>query len=155
MRLLIRLLLSIVFILNTAMSCDEDYADTVKVNLIGVEAHNVNNEGQNPVISDMPIKKEAYVIGVRQLTDSEVVHVYDLVEPIVSETISCNIDIDKEHPAGTDITNFFVRSYYKGDGLTYSYVLRKEIPAGKYSFKLVVATASKVFETETTPIDVY
>ena len=34
-------------------------------------------------------------------------------------------------------------------------VLRKEIPAGKYSFKLVVATASKVFETETTPIDVY
>ncbi|MBK5719632.1 DUF5034 domain-containing protein [Dysgonomonas sp. Marseille-P4677] len=155
MRLIISLLLSVILILNTAMKCDEDYSDPINVNLIGLEIYNVNNEGQYPIISDEPIKKEAYMIGVKQLTDGDEPRYYQLVEQIETKTISCDIDIDHEHPAGSDITDFFIRTSYKPHDLTYSYVLRKEIPAGTYSFKVIVTTANQVFESQTTPIDLY
>ncbi len=75
MKLKLYLLISIVFILNIAMKCDEkDAEETIPPKLIGIEIYNVNNEGKNPIVSDEPIKKEAYIIAISYLEEDEYTH---------------------------------------------------------------------------------
>lgn len=158
MKFIISLLISIVFILNTGMSCDDDYAEPVKVELTSVEIYNINNEGQYPIISDEPVKKEAYMIGVKYVTEveGEAGTGYRFQPQIKSEQIFTNVDIDTEYPAGSDVSSLFVRTIYMPKGLDHAFVMKKVIPAGTYSFKLIVTTNDdKIFEVSSNPIKLY
>ncbi|SBV97832.1 DUF5034 domain-containing protein [uncultured Dysgonomonas sp.] len=154
------LLISFLFLLNTAMSCDEKEGGEPKaVTIKAIELYNINNEGQGPVISDEPIKKEAYMIGIRYLIEEneETTGLYYRVsDNIKSEQIVSNVDIGEEYPAGSDISGLFTKTSYTSILLDNAFVLKKSIPAGTYSFKVILTTKEdKVMEASTNLIELY
>lgn len=160
MKLKLYLLISIVFILNIAMKCDEkDAEETIPPKLIGIEIYNVNNEGKNPIVSDEPIKKEAYIIAISYLEEDEYTHAdyyYNITGSIKSERIYCNVDIGTEYPAGSEISKLFSKIIFGPKPYSHAFVLRKSIPVDTYIFKVVVTdNEDKVFEASTNPIELY
>ncbi|WP_419033022.1 hypothetical protein [Dysgonomonas gadei] len=156
------LLISLVFLLNTAMSCDEkEGGEPIVITITGIELYNINNEGQGPVISDEPIKKEAYLIGIRYVyvieeNEETIEYYYRIGGDIKSEQIVSNVDIGEEYPAGSDISGLFTKTPFAPQPLDYAFVLRKSIPAGTYSFKVILTTnEDKVIEVSTNPIELY
>lgn len=157
MKIKLLLFLSCVFVLNVAMRCDDDYdEDRERMNILRIEAFNLNNEGQDPVLSDDPIKKEAYVIGIERITDAQKEEYYYIPNDTVeSEKIYTLNNLNAQYPAGSDVTSLFVKMPY-GSWSKYMYALRKEIEPGVHSFKIVLScTNGNVFETSTTPINLY
>jgi hypothetical protein len=42
----------------------------IPVSLVGIEAVNIDNSGEFPIVSSSPIKKEAYMVGIKWITDN-------------------------------------------------------------------------------------
>lgn len=151
-------ILSAIFILNVAMKCEGwDDIEPPTVDISRVDIANVDNAGEKPFISSEPIKKEAYMLGVKYIgdTDDEVSY-YAFKENVRSEKIFCNTDFDAEHPAGSDVTRFFKKTSYTPQGLDYAFLLRKVPQAGTYSFKIVSQISEcKIFEASTEPVELY
>jgi hypothetical protein len=151
--------LSIIFILNTATSCEDTY-ETIDIEVKEIKLYNINNEGARPLISDEPIKKEAYMIGISYIGEKEEEtsngYRYVIKEDFKSQIISCDKDINTQYPAGSDISKLFTKTNYKVFETNYSFVLREAIQAGVYTFKVVITTADdKVIEASTNPIELY
>ncbi len=161
LKLILMLSLSVIFILNTAMSCEEDYdLEDAFFNITSIEAYNINNEGEYPFISDEPIRKEAYVIGIKRFDDikhdSDTQYNYILEKPIVSEKIICLTDLSDKYTAGSDVTGIFIKSGSRSDKTDYIYVLREKINPGTHSFKIVaILTDDSILEAITSPVELY
>lgn len=156
MKIKIVLLIVTIFLINVATTCEKE-EDPVYVNLVGINVSNVNNEGKYPTISDERVKKEAYMIGVKYVTDAKnPKYNYAIKDSIESIKILSNSNIDTEHPAGSDLTNYFIKTTYAPDGINYSLLLKKSISPGVYSFRIILScTNGKTFDESTNSIELY
>ncbi len=157
MKFKIVLLLFIIAIINTATTCDDniDISDPILVNLTGIEASNVNNEGVSPFPSDKPIKKEAYMLSLKYLTDEADNTYYNSLKDTIKSIKIFNLIKNGEHVINNDITDYFIKTTYCLKGDTWGFVLRKPMEPGEYNFKIMLTTNSKVFEASANPIELY
>ncbi|GHT77444.1 hypothetical protein AGMMS50262_18460 [Bacteroidia bacterium] len=94
----------------------------IPVSLKGIEAINIDNSGEKPVVSNLPIKKEAYMVGIKWITDNVPIDEDDkfITDPIqkgeqryssvtdnYQKAIKCNTPFNSEIPAGKYISKFF------------------------------------------------
>lgn len=156
--------LILLFPLLTTVSCMEEQPQAL---LVGMDVCNLDNADVNMTISDRPIKKEAYVIGVKyrlKVEGSEELQYFDpnLVDaPIIANVkdnplIYCNNDFNEEYPAGSDITKFFTFGSRDDMGLNLILVLKKAPAVGSHSFKIrFLCTDNTVVEQNTSPVNLY
>lgn len=169
MKRLFYFLLTVIFFLCTAMSCEEEYI--TPMSLVDIELVNIDNSGENMVESDEAIRKEAYVIGLRYLvsdnfkySDGEphFIHNAGLDENIYIDNINsnpkiyCLSDFDSEHLAGSDITEFFTFYTNNDSNQNMLLILRKAPHAGSHSFKVEFeCTNDTIVSKNTTPVILY
>lgn len=128
------------FLLFSAMSCDEDdYIPTsTQIDLTGLELSSLNNSGKDPVeITDGRCPKEAYMLRIVPIFDKDDEHYdsYELNTPVTAIRIFTLTDFDADHPAGSDVFTLFRTIYWAVDlslPLTGFYSL--------YGYRLVLMT---------------
>lgn len=128
------------FLLFSAMSCDEDdYIPTsTQIDLTGLELSSLNNSGKDPVeITDGRCPKEAYMLRIVPIFDKDDEHYdsYELNTPVTAIRIYTLTDFDADHPAGSDVFTLFRTIYWAVDlslPLTGFYSL--------YGYRLVLMT---------------
>ena len=125
--------------------------DVIPVYLAGIESVNVNNEGQYPFITVDPIKKEAYMIGIRWITDhSDPGGNQSITGPVevgkyptkniadnYTRRIYCNTVFNSRNPEGANVSQYFKEVPYLPAGIDEGYVLLVTPDAGDHSFKMV------------------
>lgn len=146
MKLKAYLLLSVAFLLCTATSCPQDY----DVYILDMEVSNFDNSGADMFVSEEPINKNAYVIGINYLVgfskDDERPHrlsedFYDeetIKNPLQSIKILCNTNFNDEYPAGSEITNSFRIVENKKLGQDILLILQAHPATGNHSFKVIL-----------------
>ena len=138
--------------------------------LAGIETVNVNNAGQHPFTTTEPIKKEAYMIGVRWITDnSDPDGDQAITGPIkinnqhyknmadnFTKRIYCNTVFNSRNPEGANVSQYFKAITYLPAGIDEGFVLLVAPDPGEHSFK-VVYTNNKGdrFEYDTELIKLY
>ena len=104
---LTQLLLSLLFLVVTAMTCDEqDWAEPIDVpcTLKEVELYHWDNAGEKPKEAvDNKVLKEAYMMEIRLLTDAGDV----LSDGIKKIQIFTETAFNEEFPAGAEVTSCF------------------------------------------------
>jgi hypothetical protein len=184
MKKYIYLTAAILFMLCAAMKCDEEYFPSLE--MTGIEAVNINNEKAEPVATDEPVKKEAFALQVMYMTTDflhyagqeggrgnpvpahtdTIIRNYtntkDFIHKVVDYSIVCNVDFDETHPAGSDVSDYFVPYPDKEKGDSYSstlrtiFVLRKVLAPGIYTFTVrVLLDNGDEFEAASNPIELY
>ena len=130
-----------------------DYWDdpVIPVYLAGIESVNVNNAGQYPFTTIDPIKKEAYMIGVRWVTDNSApdgnqsitgpvevskIH-YENIADQYTKRIYCNTVFNSRNPAGANVSQYFKEVTYLPAGIDEGFVLLVAPDTGDHSFKVV------------------
>lgn len=132
--------------------------------LTEIEVVNLNNEMDEPFVSDDSIKKEAYAFQVFFIGQfSGMVDPYkscaieNFTRNTVNYTITTNTDFDDSHTIGDDVTDYF--SLYNkeaGNGHTCTiFVLRKAPNPGVYSFRITASLDTRTFVVSTTPVVLY
>ncbi len=124
-------LLSVLVALLTSCYKDHDpwFDPVTPVDLIGIQAVNVDNSGEFPiVISDSSVKKEAYMIGVKWQTaqtpnDDDDIFITDPIQKgeqmysslgsYYSKAIKCNTAFNSTIPAGKYVSKFFKEMDFK------------------------------------------
>ena len=123
----------------------------IPVYLAGIESINVNNAGQYPFITSDPIKKEAYMIGVRWITDhsdpdgNQVItgpvaigsYNYHHIADNYARQIYCNTVFNSRNPAGANVSQYFKKVTYLPANIDEGFVLLVAPDAGDHSFKVV------------------
>ena len=108
------------------LGCSKDESDrwndpVIPVSLVGIEAMNIDNSGELPVVSISPIKKEAYMVGIKWITDNipseddkfitgpikKGEHLYSDLSNKYSKAIKCNTQFNANIPAGKYVSKFF------------------------------------------------
>ena len=135
---------------------DGDWRDmddpVIPVYLAGIESVNVNNADRHPFITTEPIKKEAYMIGVRWVTDNSDPdgdqsitgpveagkHRYQNIADGYTRRIYCNTVFNSRNPAGANVSQYFKEIKYLPMGINEGYVLLVAPDAGEHSFKVVL-----------------
>ncbi|NDW17480.1 DUF5034 domain-containing protein [Dysgonomonas sp. 216] len=166
--LYIYLFLSFIFFLSSSTTC-EYFDDNPSLLLIGVELVNINNEGKEMLISDDPIKKEAYVIGIKYIASEAVdkdsignsfyvkhSNFIYFANAYPEPRIYCNNDFDEDYPAGSDISHLFWFSTKDILNQNLLLILKKAPQKGIHSFKVVFdCHNNKVIENNTAEIELY
>jgi len=132
---------------------DSPYADDplIPVYLAGIESVNINNAGRHPFITTDPIKKEAYMIGIRWVTDnSDPYGDQEITGPIeagkncyqniadgYTRRIYCNTVFNSRNPEGANVSQYFKKVPYLPTGIDEGYVLLFSPDPGNHSFKVV------------------
>ncbi|GHV58903.1 hypothetical protein FACS1894182_12160 [Bacteroidia bacterium] len=133
---------------------DNDWTGPViPVSLKGIEAINIDNSGEKPVVSNLPVKKEAYMVGIKWITDNVPVDEEDkfITGPIergnqryssvadnYSKAIKCNTPFNSDIPAGKYVSKFFKeinRNYLPVD-VDEGFVLLVAPDPGEHSFRV-------------------
>jgi len=122
----------------------------IPVYLAGIESVNVDNAGQYPFITADPIKKEAYMIGIRWITDDSnpngdqsitgPVEVgesrYRNIADQYTKRIYCNTVFNSRNPAGANVSQYFKEVIYLPAGINEGFVLLVVPDPGEHSFKV-------------------
>jgi hypothetical protein len=132
----------------------EDWGDPViPVSLVDIEVVNIDNSGELPVISASPIKKEAYMVGIKWITDydlsddddkfiTDVIQkgeqTYSSLSRNYSKAIKCNTPFNANIPAGKYVSKFFkeINSNYLPTGIDEGFVLLVAPDPGEHSFRV-------------------
>ena len=162
-----------VFLLYVAgcKDADPDYWDdpVIPVYLAGIESVNINNAGKHPFTTTEPVRKEAYMIGVRWVTDnSDPDGNQSITGPIVAgsynyrniadsytKRIYCNTVFNSRNPAGANVSQYFKGITYLPAGIDEGFVLLVAPDPGDHSFKVVFTKGNERFEYDTKPINLY
>ena len=166
----------VVFVVAIA-GCSKDerdpwHEDVIPVSMVGIEAVNVDNSGELPEISNLPIKKEAYMVGVKWITDHTVsvndIFITDVIKegaPSYStlgskykKAIKCITPFSASIPAGTYVSKFFKeldRKYLPGE-VDEGFVLLVAPEPGTYSFRVEYHEGNVLkFFHDTQPVNFY
>ncbi|MDR1156615.1 MAG: DUF5034 domain-containing protein [Bacteroidales bacterium] len=123
----------------------------IPVYLSGIESVNINNAGQYPFTTTEPIKKEAYMIGIRWVTDNSdpdgdqsitgPVNTgesrYQNIADNYTKRIYCNTVFNSRNPAGANVSQYFKEVNYLPAGINEGFVLLVAPDAGEHSFRVV------------------
>jgi hypothetical protein len=173
-----RLFLFIVFII-TILGCSKmekssSWNDPViPVSLVGIETVNIDNSGELPLISDFPVKKEAYMVGIKWITEHtpsedddkfitgpiwEGEHLYRNLSNKYSKAIKCLTQFNATIPAGKYISKFFkeIDRNYLPEDIDEGYVLLVVPDTGMHSFRVEYYERDSLkFFHDTPPIRFY
>jgi hypothetical protein len=113
-------------------------------NVTRIEAVHVDNAGELPVISDGPIKKEAYMLGIKWETsnvsgdDNMFITGLAVDESDYKKNITCLTPFNATIPAGTDISELFKEAdtRYLPEGVDEGFVLLATPNAGEHVFRV-------------------
>ena len=170
---------SFVFLLCTAMRCEENRID-VETELKEVKLFHVNNTGKQPILAgDEPVKKEAYMLCIQLLCEEtnllEKYPHYYLGTPITQLDIYTVENFNEEYPAGSNISVSFknypltlrdnvvhiterggvIKDIGSSIGNIYK-ALMTIPPAGTYQFRVALTLANdEIIERITEPIELY
>jgi len=141
--------------------------------LVGIETSNIDNAGELPKISNSPIKKEAYMIGIKWITEHTPSPEYDrfITGPIYegeqlyselgnrySKAIKCNTQFNANIAAGEYISKFFkeIDKKYLPDDIDEGFVLLVAPDTGTHSFRVEYYEGYEMkFFHDTQPIKFY
>ena len=173
-----KLFLFIVFII-TVLGCKKDAMSdswndpVIPVSLVGIETINIDNSGELPKTSNFPIKKEAYMLGIKWITEHtpseeddkfitgpipEGKHLYSELSNKYSKAIKCNTQFNATIPAGKYISKFFkeIDRRYLPEDIDEGYVLLVVPDTGVHSFRVEYYEGNTlVFFHDTSPIKFY
>lgn len=138
-----------------AVGCSKEYPNwddpVIPVYLAGIESVNINNAGRYPFTTTEPVKKEAYMIGVRWVTDNSNPdgdqsitgpieagkHLYQNIADGYTRRIYCNTVFNSRNPAGANVSQYFKEVPYLPAGIDEGYALLVAPDPGDHSFKVV------------------
>jgi len=113
--------------------------------IMNIEAVNIDNSGEFPIVSVMPIKKEAYMLGVIWTIENKFItgsiqkdEQYGFLGDRYLKAIKCNTQFSADIPVGRYISNFFKeidRNYLPSD-IDEGFVLLVAPDAGEHSFRI-------------------
>ena len=143
----------------------------IPVRLAGIESVNVNNEGRYPLATTEPVKKEAYMIGIRWITDNSDpdgdqsitgpveagANRYQNIADNYTKRIYCNTVFNNRNPAGANVSQYFKAVTYLPAGVNEGFVLLVAPDPGDHSFKVVYTDNStgESYEYDTELIKLY
>lgn len=119
----------------------------IPVTLTGIEAMHVDNAGEFPVVSGDPIKKEAYMLGVKWKT-SQIPGEDDkfVTDPVkggggtadYSKAIICLTPFNVDIPAGTYVSSFFKEAdgHFLPEEVDEGFVLLVTPDPGQHAFRV-------------------
>ena len=125
----------------------------IPVSLKNIETVNIDNSGEFPVVSASPIKKEAYMVGIRWITDNTPTEddnifitgpikrgeqLYSSLGSKYQKAIKCNTQFNADIPADSYVSKFFKeidRNYLPSD-IDEGFVLLVAPDAGEHSFRV-------------------
>jgi len=145
----------------------------IPVGMIDIEAINIDNSGEFPVVSNSPIKKEAYMVGIKWITDNaptesdskfitgpiqKGTNLYSALGNKYSKAIKSNDRFNASVPEGKYISKFFKeidRKYLPAD-INEGFVLLVAPDLGEHSFTVEYYEGSVLkFSYSTIPINFY
>lgn len=151
---------------------DPWYDEVIPVSMVGIEAVNIDNSGEFPEIEYFSVKKEAYMVGVKWITDHTVSENDMFITDVIKEgapsynslsdkykkAIKCNTPFSASIPAGSYVSKFFKeidRKYLPAD-VDEGFVLLVAPEPGEYSFRVEYYEGSVLkFFHDTQPINFY
>jgi len=144
---------------------------TIPVYLAGIESVNINNEGEYPFTTVNPVKKEAYMIGIRWITDNsnpdgtQVItgpieagpYRYTNITDRYTKRIYCNTVFNSRNPAGANVSQYFKKVTYLPKSVNEGFVLLVAPDPGYHSFKVVYTNMDndESYEYDTPLIKLY
>jgi hypothetical protein len=173
--LVMKNLIRVILLAAVAAGCSvNDGLDepVIPVSLKGIEAVNIDNSGAFPVISNSPVKKEAYMVGIKWITDNTPTdgdkfitgsiqqgeHIYGSVADNYLKAIKCNDQFNSNIPAGKYVSAFFKeidRKYLPAD-INEGFVLLVAPDPGEHSFRVEYYIGDDLqFFYDTQPINFY
>jgi hypothetical protein len=172
MKSLIKLILLVAIITGCSINDGLD-EPVIPVSLKGIEAVNIDNSGEFPAVSNSPVKKEAYMVGIKWITDNtpsdeddkfitgpsqEGQQRYGSVADNYLKAIKCNDQFNSNIPAGKYISKFFKdidRKFLPAD-INEGFVLLVAPDAGEHSFRVEYYIGEELkFFYDTQPINFY
>lgn len=151
-------LLLLTAIIMVIFACSKDDMENwggpvIPVSLKAIEGVNIDNSGKLPVLSDTEVKKEAYMLGVKWITENIPSDVHDkfITDPIrkgertygsltggYSKAIKCNTRFNSDIPAGKYVSKFFkeIDRNYLPTGIDEGFVLLVAPDPGLHSFRI-------------------
>jgi len=154
---------------NTRDSWDDS---VIPVSLVGIEAVNIDNSGEFPFVSASPIRKEAFMIGIKWITDHVITdddkfitgpiqrgeQTYESLADKYSKAVKANTPFNSSIPAGTYVSRFFKeinRNYLPAD-IDEGFVLLVAPDPGEHSFRVEYWQGNTlVFYYDTQPINFF
>jgi hypothetical protein len=142
----------------------------IPVRLTGIEPVNVDNAGRYPFTAAEAVRKEAYMIGIRWITDNSAPggnqsvtgfveageQRYDDIAAGYTVRIYCNTVFNSRNPAGANVSQYFKEVNYLPAGIDRGYVLLVPPDAGSHSFRAeYTAVDGTVFSGNTDTIQFY
>ena len=160
------------------LGCAKEYMDSwndpvIPHSLIGIETVNIDNSGEFPLVSASPIKKEAYMLGIRWITDNtpsdddkyitntikKGENLYRSVSDKYLKAIKCNTQFNADIPAGKYVSKFFkeIDRKYLPAGINEGFALLVAPDPGEHSFRVEYYDEGEnlVFFHDTQPINFY
>lgn len=145
----------------------------IPVSLKNIEAVNIDNSGEFPEVSVLPIKKEAYMMGIRWIADNTPSndddkfitgpiqkgrYTYRSISDKYLKAIKCNSQFNSDIPAGSYVSKFFKeidKNYLPAD-IDEGFVLLVAPDSGEHSFRVEYYEKDVlVFFHDTPPINFY
>lgn len=147
------LLITLTFVIAGCSKNESWDEPVIPVSLVGIEAVNIDNSGEFPIVSASPIKKEAYMVGIKWITDNtpsndddkfitgaipKGEHTYSGLSSNYSKAIKCNTQFNANIPAGSYVSKFFkeINSNYLPAEINEGFVLLVAPDAGPQSFRV-------------------
>jgi hypothetical protein len=142
------------------MGCSKDMRDwddpVIPVHLNGIEIVNINNEGQYPFTTTEPVKKEAFMIGVRWISDNSDpdgdqaitgtvdagTNRYQNIAGNFTKRVYCNTVFNSRNPEGANVSQYFKQVTCLPAGINEGFVLLVAPNPGNHSFKVVYTNNS-------------
>lgn len=169
----IKIIFAIILLCVAGCSKDDTGRDepVIPVHLAGIESVNINNEGKYPFTTTEPVKKEAFMIGIRWVTDDsnpdgnqaitgpiEIgVSSYKNITENYTKRIYCNTVFNSRNPEGANVSQYFKAVTYLPAHVDEGFVLLVAPDPGDHSFKVVFTNRSngERFEYDTELIKLY
>lgn len=148
------LVLAALAVVMAACAKDDGWGNeaVIPLMLAGIEAVNIDNSGEFPVVSVAPIKKEAYMLGVKWIADnlpadddkyvtgpiSEGERTYGRIADGYAKAIVCLTQFNDRIPAGSYVSSYFKpidRNYLPAD-VDEGFVLLVAPDAGVQAFRV-------------------
>ena len=130
--------------------------------IIDIEAVNIDNSGELPVVSALPINKEAYMVGVKWIIEDKFItvpiqkgeHLYSALGDKYLKAIKCNTQFNADIPAGKYVSKFFKemdKNYLPSD-IDEGFVLLVAPDSGEHSFRVEYYEGNKLVFFYDTPL---
>lgn len=124
----------------------------IPVDLVGIEAVNVDNSGEKPFVTASPIKKEAFMIGVKWITDNLPTDddkfvsgsigfghkTYESLGENYYKSIVCLTPFNDRIPAGKAVSKYFkeINKMFVPAGIDEGFVLLVAPDPGVHQFRV-------------------